>query len=156
MTAGKFAIAATLVALLALGCAARFNGDVTYDADAPWSSYKTVAWVEGQGSSTETVRSLAESEVKKQLEGAGLTFADGNSADLLVRVNLGKRRRNALSGGIGSQAEMVGLEVVISDRKSGDRIWNGWAAKTYSSDLEAKTEVPEAIGYIVDIAPQLR
>ncbi|MDJ0788309.1 MAG: DUF4136 domain-containing protein [Myxococcota bacterium] len=133
---------------LVAGCQTQYRGDVSYDPDALYRGYQTFSWVEGQGGSEQPVRALAEKAVQAELVKDGLTYVENGEPDLLVRVNLGRRRRTSLSGATGPRAEAVGMEVILQDRKTGQWVWNGWAVKTYSSDLEAETEIPLALAEI--------
>ena len=98
-------------------------------------------------------RAIAEREVRRALEAKGLRAADRASADLLVRVLLDRRHKTRLSGSISTGGEYVGMEVSLDDRTSGERVWSGWAAETYSDELQAATEIPKAVDLIFESYP---
>jgi len=151
MTRATLAIA---LLVLVAGCAPQIRGDVTYDPNALYRNYQTVAWVEGQGVGSSEVRAITEKGVRTELEKDNLRFVEDRAqADLLVRINLGRHKRTKMSGMAGAATQKVGLDVILIDRKSGDWVWHGWATETWESELDPQTEVTKALAHMFEDFP---
>ena len=146
-------VVAAAVALLALAaCASRLSGEVSYDDQADFSRYRSFALAPGD-SGAPAVRPIAEREVRRALEAKGLRAVERASADLVVHVQMDRRRKTRLSGSISRGGEYVGMEVALEDRASGERVWSSWAAETYNESLEAEKEIPKAVDLIFESYP---
>lgn len=146
-------VATVAVALLALAaCASRLQGEVSYDEGVDFSRYRTFALVAGD-SGAPALRPIAAREVARALEAKGLRAVDPASADLLVHIQMDRRRKTRLSGSISKGGEYVGMEVGLEDRASGERVWSSFAAETYDESLEAGTEIPKAADFIFESYP---
>jgi hypothetical protein len=151
-TQRTLAFVAFLAALALAGCASRLQGETSYDHGTDFARFRTFALVP-PAAGAPPAQALAESEVREALAAKGLRAADGGSADLLVRVRLGRRHKARLSGSISTGGEYVGMEVTLDERTSGERVWSGWAAETYNDALQAETEVPKAVDLIFESYP---
>ena len=58
-----------------------------------------------------------------------------------------------MSGYIDSTGEYVGMEVVLEDRVSRERVWSSWVAETYRASLEVEEEIPKAVDRIFEGYP---
>jgi hypothetical protein len=145
-------LAAAILALTLAACAGRLQGEVSYDEGTDFSRYRSFALVPHDTGSP-AARGIADREVKRALEAKGLRAADRASADLLVRVLLDRRHRARLSGSITQANEVVGMEVSLDERASGNRVWSSWAAESYSDSLEVETEIPKAVELIFESYP---
>jgi hypothetical protein len=146
------AVAALAAALVLTACASRLQGETSYAEGTDFARYRSYALVPLEAGLPGT-RAIAEREVRRALAAKGLREADRDSADLLVRILLDRRHKTRLSGSISTGGEYAGMEVSLDDRKSGERVWSGWAAETYTDQLKAETEVPKAVDLIFESYP---
>jgi hypothetical protein len=145
-------LTALAAALILAGCASRLQGETSYAEGTDFARYRTYALLPLQAG-LPGARAIAEREVRRALEAKGLRAGDRDSADLLVRILLDRRHKTRLSGSISTGGEYVGMEVSLDDRTSGERVWSGWAAETYSDELQAETEIPKAVDLIFESYP---
>jgi hypothetical protein len=145
-------VAAAVVPLVLAACASRLVGEVSYDDQVDFSRYRSFALMPVD-SGGPTARPIAMREVQRALEAKGLRVADKGSADLLATIHLSRRKKTRASGYIDSTGEYVGMEVVLEDRASGERVWSSWAAETYRESLEVEEEIPKAVDRIFEGYP---
>lgn len=149
----RIGFVATLLAVaLALACVKpRLQSHVYYDHELDFSRIKTFAITGGAGG-TPANRALAESGLRKGLEAKGLRVASAQEADVLVRVDLGRRSKVRIGGQM-TTGEYAGLAVTMRERRSGDMAWHAVAAMTYYDDLVAKDEIPKAVAMVLEDYP---
>lgn len=149
----RIGLVSTLLTVgLALGCAKpRLESHMYFDQALDFSSIKTFAIVPGDGG-TEANRALAERELSQGFEAKGLRAAPADSADTLVQVDLGRRSKTRISGGM-TTGEYAGLAVSMRLRKSGAMAWHAVARMTYYDSLVAANEIPKAVALLLEDFP---
>ena len=145
-------LAAVAAPLLISACASRLRGEMSYDANADFSRYRTFALALIESGSP-AARTIAAEEVGNALEAKGLRAVEGASADVIAHVLLDRRHKMKLSGSVGGGGEHVGMEVWLEDRASGERVWSSWAAETFDDSLVAEEEIPKAVALIFESYP---
>lgn len=148
----RLASVASLLALALVACAnPRLQTHMYYDHEIDFSKISTFAIVGGDGGTAEN-RALAERGLREGLEAKGLSAASAEQADVLVQVDLGRRSKVRMSGGM-STGEYAGLAVTLRERRSGDVAWHAVAAMTYYDSLVAAQEIPKAIALVLEDYP---
>lgn len=148
------------VGLLAVACAPRLQADVWVDDAVDFGRYRSFAVSDYKrppaGTPRAESRQLAEQLVVAELEKRGFQRTGADRADMLLEVTLGPQRKARTSGSSTWGGTMGGMDVVLLDRQTGRSLWRGWAAETWTSDSDARVEIPKAVELLATQTPRTR
>ena len=136
--------------LLALACASRLQGDVTYDPKIDYSRYKTFAFTDN--GFDDANHQFARAEIKSMLESRGRTAAALDRADVRVDVRIGTHAKMRVSGD-NVRGTDAGMVIQVIDASNADVVWYGWASETWQESMDPQQEITKAVQYVFGLYP---
>jgi hypothetical protein len=150
------ALAALLAALLASGCASRFQGDAHADPAYDFGRAHTLAFVEGPRDDPEDsrrVRAQIEAELRRRLEAKGWRLVEQNEADLLVDFYAGLHAKVRMSGGAQPEGTVARMTLQFVEAATGESVWYGWTHETWRDSMEPGPEIEQAVAFLLERFP---